>query len=286
MPAPRRRLPVVLLALAAPVVGAGGCVVFNDDCAAPADLIEPDRVVGYLAKDFTVEEETVRTSETEFGDLVTDAYVSAFNDPANPNYRPTVPPVDAAVENAGGIRDEGFCAPVDRLPGDDTDPPPLRRADLREVFPFTNRVVVLELTSRELFEIFEHSVSALGDAEDPSRGFFLQVSAEVSLQVDCKRTAQRVADGMIVEAGNRVVALRIGGTEVQRGDDATRWRIATNDFIAQGNDGYLTFAEKLPLHSLGKFSFEVVEDYLLLKSSEDAPYVPPPLERIQLVDCE
>ncbi|RMG11471.1 MAG: hypothetical protein D6729_17940 [Deltaproteobacteria bacterium] len=280
-----RRDGILLIAPLLVVLGSG-CVVFNDECAAPADLIDPDRIVGYLAEDLSVDEEYVRTQETEIGDLITDAYLDAFNDADNPNYRPVVPPVDAAVENAGGIRDEGFCAPVERLPGDDTDPPPLRRADLREVFPFTNRVVVLELTSRELYEVFEHSVSALGDPEDPSRGFFLQVSQGVELTVDCSRTPQRVADGQIVQAGERVTRLRFGGVDLLRGDDTTVWRVATNDFLAQGNDGYVTFADKLPLHSLGKFSFEVVEDYLSLNSSEDAPYVPPPLGRIEQVNCE
>jgi 2',3'-cyclic-nucleotide 2'-phosphodiesterase (5'-nucleotidase family) len=287
-PHPTRADLLALALVAGLALHASACVRFNQACDVPPDLIDPDRTIGYLAEPMLVKESLVRTREMAIGNLVADAYADAYDDPANPSYRAAVDPVLGAFQNAGGIRDEGFCAPVEALPGAAENPPPLRRADLREVMPFANRVVVVELTGKELYEVFEHSVSALRDAEDPNRGFFLQVSAGFKVEVDCSRTPQEVVEGRISQPGDRVTALWLGGTLLDRADESTRYRVATNDFLLRtdGNDGFVTLAGRPGLNSLGRLDVEAVEDYLGLKSGPTAPYQPVVEGRIQLVGCE
>ncbi len=256
------------------VLVASGCLAYNEDCLAPADLQEPDTIVGYLARSFPVRQSLVRTRETSVGNLVADAYMDAYNNPQNPSYRDDVAPVDGAFENSGAIREQGFCEPVEELPGDPVDPPPIRRVDLREVLQFTNRVVVVELTSADLWDVLEHSVSAL-NSPNPARGHFLQI-AGMEVFVDCSRPAE-----------DRVVTVSIGNDPITRdGEDV--FRLATNDFLlqAEGNDGFETLAGRPRHNSLGQYSFEVVEDYLLLHSSQESPYDPPePPQRIILTNC-
>ena len=257
------------------LLGSVSCLAYNADCAPPADLEDPEMVVGYLARSFPVDRETVRTTEVEVGSLIAASYMDAYNNPENPSYRPDVEPVDGAFENAGAIRDQGFCEPLEELPGDPVKPPPIRRVNLREVLPFTNRVVVVELTAGELYDVLEHSVSALGSST-PDRGHLLQLS-EIALTVDCS-----------LPAYERVSGVWVGGEQVHPGSDRV-FRLATNDFLlrAEGNDGFETLAGRARHNSLGQYSFEVVEDYLLLHSSEQEPYDPPePPRWMHLVDCD
>lgn len=269
--------PFFYLAASAGILAAvgSGCVAFNEDCAAPSGLEDPDTVIGFLARPLSVSQSLVRTREMAIGTLITDAYMDAYNNPENPSYREEVEPVDGAFENSGAIREQGFCEPVEELPGDPDAPPPIRRMDLREVIPFTNRVVVVELTSSEVWDVLEHSVSALAGS-NPERGHFLQVSG-ISFEVDCT-----------LDPYERVVAVSIGDESLHPGGD-TIWRLATNDFLlqAEGNDGFETLAGRPRHNSLGQFSFEVVEDYLTIHSSEDEPYDPPePPLWMELVACE
>ncbi|MDF1563420.1 MAG: 5'-nucleotidase [Deltaproteobacteria bacterium] len=307
----RRRLSILLpAALAVTLLAAPGCIAFNEECSSPPDLVDPDTIIGYLAAPIPVTENRVRTEEMAIGNLVADAFADAFNNPANPNHRDTVSPVDGAIENAGGIRNEGFCAEVDSLPGDPDDPPPLTRADLREVMPFTNRVVVVELNAAEVIEIFEHSVSALGDPDDPDKGFFLQVSEGMEVIVDCTGTPQEVVEGAITVPGTRVQAIRFGdrvpcavqadcpagnvcdtgrsACKIDPADTTTLYRVATNDYLlrADGNDGFATLAGRPGFNSLGRLDVEAVEDYLDLHSSPVLPYEPRVEGRLVLDNCD
>lgn len=274
----RATLSTALVLLAA---GLGGCLAYNQECAAPADLVEPDREIGWLTEPLPVKQDVVRTQESALGDIIADAYVSAYDDPQNPSYRDGIEPVDVAWENSGSIRDEGFCASLDELPET------VKRIDLREVLPFTNRVVVVTLTSAEIYEILEHSVSALG-TDDGARGYFLQVSSGLSFTADCSLTAQQVVEGAITMPGERITEVAIGGHGIERNGTET-WRVAMNDYLLQseGNDGFVTLAGRTGQNSLGTDSFEAIEDYLSLTSSEAVPYDPPtPGERIRLLNCE
>jgi 2',3'-cyclic-nucleotide 2'-phosphodiesterase (5'-nucleotidase family) len=125
---------------------------------------------------------------------------------------------DAAVMNGGGIRGGKIYAPGTEI----------TRRDVLAELPFGNRVVTLEITGRDLRQALENGLSLL----PYSGGRFPQVSG-VKLVADVSRMV-----------GDRIVSMEVAGAPL---DPAKRYRIATNDFMARGGDGYATFANAHPL---------------------------------------
>ncbi|MBR5913445.1 MAG: bifunctional metallophosphatase/5'-nucleotidase [Selenomonadaceae bacterium] len=105
-----------------------------------------DQVIAQNDKTMSVDITTMRTQETEFGDLVTDAFRWKTG-------------ADCAVINGGGVR-EGL------LEGNVT------KGDVMKVFPFGNQLQRVEVQGSVIREMLEHSVSQYPDAF----GAFLHVS--------------------------------------------------------------------------------------------------------------
>ena len=119
---------------------------------------------------------------------------------------------DVALTNSGGIRGDTIYPPGTDL---------TRKMVLTEL-PFGDRTVLLELSGAQLREALENGVSR---AENPS-GRFLQVSG-ISFTYD-----------LHLPPGDRVKNVDVGGQPLE--DDRT-YRVATNDFLANGGDGYAVF---------------------------------------------
>jgi 2',3'-cyclic-nucleotide 2'-phosphodiesterase (5'-nucleotidase family) len=119
---------------------------------------------------------------------------------------------DAAVMNGGGIR-AGKIYPVGSS---------ITRRDVLAELPFNNRVLAVEMSGRDLRSAIENGLSQLPNAS----GRFPQV-AGMRIEAEIGRPA-----------GSRVVAIEVGGAPL---DDARTYRVATNDFIGRGGDGYNTF---------------------------------------------
>jgi 5'-nucleotidase / UDP-sugar diphosphatase len=120
---------------------------------------------------------------------------------------------DVGFTNGGGIR-------ADRqYPAGHT----LTRRDILSELPFGNRTVLLELSGADLQAALEHGVSAV----ERGAGQFPQVSGMV-VRVDLRRPA-----------GQRVLGVTVGGQPL---DPARVYRLATNDFMARGGDGYAVFS--------------------------------------------
>ncbi len=116
---------------------------------------------------------------------------------------------DVAITNGGGIR-----ADIPRGA--------IRVADVYDALPFDNYVVAVGMKGKELREALEHGVSGL-ETED---GSFPQVSG-----------LSFVLSGRSPK-GARVRDMRVGGRPI---DFEETYVVATNDFLAAGGDGYLTF---------------------------------------------
>ena len=129
------------------------------------------QVIGHAATALDTRRAHVRSRETTFGNLLTDAMLRATGS-------------DIALHNSGGIRGDTIHPPGTAI---------TRRMVLREL-PFGNRVVVLDLSGRTLRKVLEHSVSAI----DASSGRFLQVSG-LSFVYDPSQAA-----------GSRVVTIDVG----------------------------------------------------------------------------
>ncbi len=120
---------------------------------------------------------------------------------------------DVAIMNGGGIR------------GDRTYPAGtlLTRKDILTELPFGNRVVLVELRGVDLLAALENGVSQV----EQRAGRFPQVSG-ASFRFDPRRPP-----------GQRVVEVRVNGEPL---DPQRLYRVATNDFLLNGGDGYVSLA--------------------------------------------
>lgn len=121
---------------------------------------------------------------------------------------------DIAITNGGGIR-------ADRTYEAGTT---LTRRDVQGELPFGNRTVKLELTGAQVIAALENGVSQVQEAG----GRFPQVSG------------LRFSYDPRAEPGSRVAKVEIGGRPIE--PDAA-YSVATNDFMADGGDGYTAFLE-------------------------------------------
>ena len=120
----------------------------------------------------------------------------------------------AAVTNGGGIRG-GKVYPAGST---------ITRRDVLAELPFGNRIVTIDIRGRDLRRALENGLSRLSDAA----GRFPQVSG-MKIEFDPRRPP-----------GKRIVSIRIGGAPL---NPSRMYRIATNDFLARGSDGYDTFGK-------------------------------------------
>ncbi len=116
---------------------------------------------------------------------------------------------DIAITNGGGIRGNK------RYPAGHK----LTRRDILSEMPFGNKSGVTKVTGKALLEAIENGLSGLGQ---PS-GRFPQVSG---VEIVANRDAPR---------GSRVVLATFNGAPL---DPARVYRVATNDFMLRGGDGY------------------------------------------------
>ncbi len=139
---------------------------------------------------------SVRTAETNFGNLIADAMRAAVG-------------ADIAITNGGGIRgDRTYEAGT-----------VLTRKDVLSELPFGNVTVLLELSGADVLAALENGVSQV----EEKAGRFPQVSG-LSFTYD-----------PAVAVGSRIVEVTIGGKKLDR---AKTYKVATNDYMAGGGDGY------------------------------------------------
>jgi 2',3'-cyclic-nucleotide 2'-phosphodiesterase (5'-nucleotidase family) len=121
---------------------------------------------------------------------------------------------DVAIMNGGGIRGDRIYAPGTAI----------TRRDVLAELPFGNHVVALDLSGADLRRAIENGLASLPNP----RGAFPQVSG-MTVEADVSRPP-----------GNRVVSIKVGDAPL----DATKiYKVATNDFLARGGDGYTMFRD-------------------------------------------
>lgn len=207
-----------------------GCLAFNDDCQALVD--NPNERVAFVAKgtEIFLDRPNARHGNNAIAQSAADAFVWVFN--SQPDASSTV---SFGLINGGAVRDQGACVLRSIVREG-----PLTRGVLGEMLPFENPVRVVDLSEQEVFDVLELSVSRLFASPTPitsPSGAFLQVSKEVSMEVDCARMAN-----------SRITSLRIGAQTITRGMvrpfPATKYRVALPGFILAGNDGYAVLMGK------------------------------------------
>ena len=116
---------------------------------------------------------------------------------------------DAAITNGGGIRGNKQYPAGAKI----------SRRDILTELPFGNATALVEITGKDIKDALENGVSQI----DIRGGRFPQISGMV-IRVDAKAAV-----------GSRVTAIEIGGKPL---DIAARYKVATNDFMLGGGDGY------------------------------------------------
>ncbi|MCY7730300.1 5'-nucleotidase C-terminal domain-containing protein [Aerococcus urinaeequi] len=180
--------------------------------------------------------EHVRSHETNSGTYITDAMVEYGRNGGFNN------PTDFAMINGGGIREQ-------IVQGE-----PITEGDVIAVLPFGNIISQIQVTGETIYDMFELAYSATTvtepysssdgqytveaideDSNLPSLaalGGFLQVSSDIKIYF-----------GPTLEVGQRVLGVYIlnratGEFELVADDASGSYFMATNDFLAQGGDGY------------------------------------------------
>lgn len=115
---------------------------------------------------------------------------------------------DVAIQNGGGIRSDELYPEGE-----------ITRRIVQEILPFPNHTTLLEVTGETLAEAIEIGVSTV----EEGHGRFPQVSG-MSFTYDPDAAPEQ-----------RVERIEIGGEEL---DPDETYELATNDFLAEGGDGY------------------------------------------------
>jgi 2',3'-cyclic-nucleotide 2'-phosphodiesterase (5'-nucleotidase family) len=188
-----------------------------------------------------------RTCESLIGNVVTDGMRA--------KYAPIG--VEFAITNSGGLRADLTCPTTD-ISGDFcpayTPPPfPITRGQVLTVLPFGNIVVTLNVNGAELKTMLENGVSQMPAVA----GRFPQVSGlcftyDISAPAGSRVTSavRQAADGSCTGAP---IDLTAGST----------YKIAENDFMANGGDGYPNFISRATTQDIMD---QVTADYITASS--------------------
>ena len=159
---------------------------------------------------------------------------------------------DVAITNGGGIRGNKEYAAGTTL----------ARRDVLSELPFGNKTVLIEAKGATILAALENGVGQVEQAA----GRFPQVSG-LKAKVDLKKAA-----------GSRVVAVEIGGQPL---DPAKTYRIATNDFMLRGGDGYVMFADGKVI--LGPLDGKLMADQVMAYVAKAGKVAPKPEGRVEFV---
>ena len=192
------------------------------------------RVVGATDVDLNGAREDVRVRETNLGDLICDAMLWKTE-----NLDATI-----AVQNGGGIR---ASIPTGEI----------TMGQVLEVLPYGNQISVLSLSGAQLTEALENGVNQVEDGA----GCFAHVGG------------MRYTFDPSAEPGARIVSVEIwdaaSGAYVDLDPDAT-YTLATNNFLADGGDGYEMLAEASDRYDTGWLLSDTLAEFL----AEQGPVTP------------
>ncbi|MBC7222222.1 5'-nucleotidase C-terminal domain-containing protein [Candidatus Bipolaricaulota bacterium] len=182
------------------------------------------RVIGETQVYLEGERAKVRSEETNLGNLIADALL----------WKARVAGAQIAIQNGGGIRASLPAGPV-------------TFGDCMSILPFGNYLVVLELTGEQIWQALENGVSQV----EKAAGRFPHVAG------------LRFVWDPSQPAGSRIVSVEVFEDGAwQPLDRSATYRLATNNFLAQGGDGYEMFCKAKNVWNLGFVDYEVLAEYI------------------------
>ncbi|KUJ65320.1 bifunctional metallophosphatase/5'-nucleotidase [Streptomyces albus subsp. albus] len=211
-----------------------------------------NRPVGYVSADIPGRGAT--TYETPLGDVITDAQLEALS-PADKGG------AQLALMNPGGIRSD-LAFKGSGSEGDGV----VTYGEAFTVQPFTNMMTVIDLTGEQLLTALRQQVSGANAAQPK----ILQVSQGLTYTLDLTKSG---ADRIVTES------VKLNGQQI---DPAKTYRVAMNEFLSGGGDGFPVLKEgKNKL--VGASDLDAFTAYLGAHSSAQSPLAPPKTDRITIV---
>ena len=198
-----------------------------DELKEPLSEIEK-KVVGESSVFLNGARGSVRTGETNLGNLITDGMLAKAQEFTD---------ATIAITNGGGIRES-------------IDKGPITLGEVLTTMPFGNNLVTLDMTGQEIIDSLEHGVSGVETEE----GRFAQVSGlKYSFDKD-------------LPSGSRILDVNVktenGYEDI---DPDAMYTVATNAYMAEGGDGYDAMgkaAEDGRMEELFLIDYEVFTEYL------------------------
>jgi 2',3'-cyclic-nucleotide 2'-phosphodiesterase (5'-nucleotidase family) len=194
-----------------------------------------------------------RTCESLVGNVVTDSMLSKYGSIG----------VQFAITNSGGLRDALTCPttdnPDDFCPAYTPPPYPITRGQVLAVLPFGNVVVTLDVSGAELKTMLENGVSAMPAVQ----GRFPQVAGLCFTYDIALPAGSRVTSAVMADASGNCTATPVDLTA------GSTYKIAENDFMASGGDGYPFFTPRVTTQDIMD---QVLADYVAA-SSPISPFV-------------
>ncbi|MFB7324189.1 MULTISPECIES: bifunctional metallophosphatase/5'-nucleotidase [unclassified Streptomyces] len=210
------------------------------------------RTVGHVSADINGAGSSA--FEKPLGNVIADAQLEALA-PADKGG------AEIAFMNPGGIRTD-LAYKASGSEGDGV----VTYAEAFAVQPFTNMMNVLDLTGAQIINVLKQQVSGSNEVAPK----ILQVSNGFTYTLDLTKTG---ADRIVVDS------VKLNGQPL---DPAKTYRVAMNEFLAGGGDGFPAFTggtNKL----VGPSDLDVFAAYLTAHSSASAPLAPPAQDRIKII---
>ncbi|MFE7371403.1 bifunctional metallophosphatase/5'-nucleotidase [Streptomyces anulatus] len=168
---------------------------------------------------------------------------------------------EVAFMNPGGIRADL----VHKASGSEGDGV-VTYGEAFTVQPFTNMMNVVDLTGAQLVTALQQQVSGSNEASPK----ILQVSKGLTYTLDLTKSG---ADRVVADT------IKLNGEAI---DPARTYRVAMNEFLAGGGDGFAALGEgtnKL----VGASDLDLFNAYLAAHSTAAAPLAPPATDRITVI---
>ncbi len=204
-----------------------------------------NEVVGAITADIV--RDARPSGESPLGDVIADAQLAYTQ--AND--------AQIALMNPGGIR-----ASLTYAPSGAEAPGAVTYGEAFTVQPFNNLVVTQTFTGAQIKDVLEQQFVGFG-GQTTQR--ILQPSASLTYSYSAS-----------APAGSKVTAIAVNGTPI---DPAASYRVTTNDFLANGGDGFSNLATGTDRTTAPGFDVDALTAYL----GAGTPIAPGPANRITLL---
>ncbi|UKY52039.1 bifunctional metallophosphatase/5'-nucleotidase [Streptomyces inhibens] len=210
------------------------------------------RTVGHISAD--IAGRGANAPESPLGDVISDAQLEATKAADKGG-------AQLALMNPGGIRSD-LAFKASGSEGDGV----VTYGEAFTVQPFTNMMNVIDLTGAQLLTGLQQQVSGANQASPK----ILQVSKGLTYTLDMTKSG---ADRVVKDS------VKLDGVAI---DPAKTYRVAMNEFLAGGGDGFAAFKEGKNKY-VGPSDLDAFTGYLTAHSSADGPLTPPKADRITVV---